>query len=556
MEKKISEERKNTLDKLYHAFEMVSEGCYIYLCDLKYDYSRWTAEAISYFGLPGEYMYHAGQIWEEHIHPDDQKGYHKSIQDIFTGRDKGHDMQYRARDKEGRYVVCTCRGTVLWDENGEPDYFAGSIRNHGLVNNMDALTGFQNQYGLFEYLNVLYERKTRSNIMMIGVGHFSTVNEMWGYDFGNIVIHKLVKLLKKEFRNEGILYRTDGVKFVLLTRTLSLEELSLRYKKLRKEICENLEVDGYHPKLLVYGSALEIKKFDVNPQAMFSCLSYAYNMSKEDEKGNFQIFREEIDEHRHNLLELINCIRKSIQEDCRGFLLYYQPIVEAATEKLNGCEALLRWEIPEYGLVPPNTFIPIIENDPAFVRLGEWILKKALTDMKPMLKRYPTFLLNVNVAYEQLRQDSFVEMVKQCLEETGYPPENLCLEITERCRLLNLKRLTGILEELRAIGVRFALDDFGTGYSSVSIMRELRCDVVKIDKVFVDDVTKGSEKARMISVMNELALICGSKVCTEGVETAEQCEILKECGVDSLQGYYFSRPVPLQEFYSREQRAR
>lgn len=551
MEKRISEERKNTLDKLYHAFEMVSEGCYIYLCDLKYDYSRWTAEAISYFGLPGEYMYHAGQIWEEHIHPDDQKGYHESIQDIFTGRDKGHDMQYRARDKEGRYVVCTCRGTVLWDENGEPDYFAGSIRNHGLVNNMDALTGFQNQYGLFEFLNVIYERKTKSNIMMIGVGHFSTVNEMWGYDFGNIVIHKLVKILKKEFRNEGILYRTDGVKFVLLTRTLSLEELSLRYKRLRKEICENLEVDGYHPKLLVYGSALEIKKFDVNPQAMFSCLSYAYNMSKEDEKGNFQIFREEIDEHRHNLLELINCIRKSIQEDCRGFLLHYQPIVDAATEKLNGCEALLRWNTPEYGLVPPNTFIPIIENDPAFVRLGEWILKKTLTDMKPMLKQYPTFLLNVNVAYEQLRQDSFVEMVKQCLEETGYPPENLCLEITERCRLLNLKKLTGILEELRAIGVRFALDDFGTGYSSVSIMRELRCDVVKIDKVFVDDVTKGSEKARMISVMNELALICGSKVFTEGVETAEQCEILKKCGVDSLQGYYFSRPVPLQEFVSK-----
>ena len=275
MEKRISEERKNTLDKLYHAFEMVSEGCYIYLCDLKYDYSRWTAEAISYFGLPGEYMYHAGQIWEEHIHPDDQKGYHESIQDIFTGRDKGHDMQYRARDKEGRYVVCTCRGTVLWNENGEPDYFAGSIRNHGLVNNMDALTGFQNQYGLFEFLNVIYERKTKSNIMMIGVGHFSTVNEMWGYDFGNIVIHKLVKLLKEEFRNEGILYRADGVKFVLLTRTLSVEELSLRYKKLKKEICENLEVDGYHPKLLVYGSALEIKKFDVNPQAMLSCLSYA-----------------------------------------------------------------------------------------------------------------------------------------------------------------------------------------------------------------------------------------------------------------------------------------
>ena len=281
---------------------------------------------------------------------------------------------------------------------------------------------------------------------------------------------------------------------------------------------------------------------------MYSCLSYAYNVSKEKRNGQLHIFRDEVDERRHNLLELINTIRKSIEDDCRGFLLYYQPIVDAKTQSLKGSEALLRWENPEYGLVPPNQFIPIIENDPAFVRLGEWILKKAMEDTKSFLEKYPEFQLNVNVAYEQMRQDSFVEMVKRCLEDTGYPPENLCLEITERCRLINISRLSGILSELRAIGVRFALDDFGTGYSSLSILKQLKCDIVKIDKVFVDGIAEGSENARLIDVMNDLAEICGSTVCAEGVETKEQCEIIKRCGVDSLQGYYFSRPVALDSF--------
>lgn len=550
MDKKITEKRKKVLDKLYSAFEIVSEGVYVYLCDLKYDYSRWSEQAVQYFGLPGEYMYDAGGIWEQHIHPEDQKSYHESIRDIFTGKDQGHDMQYRARDQMGRYAVCTCRGTVLCDEHGVPDYFVGFIRNHGVVSNIDPLTGFQNQYGLFEYLNVIYSKQVKACIMLVGIGHFSTVNEMWGYEFGDIVIHKLVQLLKEQFRNEGVLYRVDGVRFVLLTRTLSIEELCKRYEKLKKEICQ-MEIDGYHPNLLVHGSALEIKNFDINPQAMFSSLGYAYNISKQRRNSQLHILQDEADAHRHNLLELINTVRKSIEDNYRGFVLYYQPVVDAKTQTLKGSEALLRWESPEYGLVPPNKFIPIIENDPAFVKLGEWILRKALADTKPILKKYPSFQLNVNVAYEQLRQDSFAVMVKRCLEETGYPSENLCLEITERCRLMDISRLNAILSELRTIGVRFALDDFGTGYSSLSILKQLKCDVVKIDKLFVDGISEGSMNARLIDVVNDLAEVCGTVVCAEGVETKEQCEIIKKCGVDSMQGYYFSRPLPLQTFISQ-----
>lgn len=551
MEKNIDPKRKYILDKLYHAFEVVSEGSYVYLCDMKYDFSKWSAEAVQYFDLPGEYMYQAGDIWEQHIHPDDKDSYHQSIADIFSGTDKGHDMQYRAMDLMGRYVVCTCRGTVLLDADGRPDYFVGCIRNHGLVNSLDSLTGFQNQFGLFEHLNVLYSKQSKANIMMIGVGHFATVNEMWGYDFGNLVIHKLVQLLKERFRNEGVLYRVSGVTFVLLSSSLSLDEMKRSYESLREEISEKLVIDGYRPNLRIYGSAMEIKEFQINPQAMFSCLEYAYNISKERKNGSLHIFNDEADENRTSLLTLINAIRKSIVNDCQGFMLYYQPIMNAKTGTLYGAEALLRWQAPAYGLVPPNRFIPIIENDPAFVQLGEWILRKALTDMKPVLDTYPDFEINVNVSFEQLRQDSFVSMVKQALDETGFSPRNLCLEITERCRLLDMTRLSAIVSDLRSIGVLFAIDDFGTGYSSMDILNQLKCEVIKVDKSFIDNVAKDANNAKLITVVSSLADIYGSKACVEGVESEEQCEIVKKCGVSSIQGYYFSKPIPVETFYEK-----
>lgn len=548
MEYEMEPSRKEYLDELFRAFEIVAEGAYVYLCDLAYDYSRWSAEAITYFGLPGEYMVGCGKIWEAHILPEDRENYSQSIDAIFSGQVGWHDMQYRARNRDGQYVVCTCRGTVIRGSDGQPLYFAGSIRNNGLVNSVDSLTGLQNQYGLFQHLDALYSKQARANIMMIGIKRFSTVNEMWGYDFGNIVIHKLVQELKQIFCNEGVLYRADGVRFVLLTRSLTMEQLAGRYETVRQHICEGLEIDGYHPNLQVCGSALEIDTFDVNPQAMFSCLGYAYNLSRERGNGALQIFRNEIDETRTNLMTLINTIRRSIEHDCQGFLLYYQPIMDANTHTLSGCEALLRWRSPEYGLVPPNRFIPIIENDPAFVKLGEWILRRAMEDTKPFLTSCPAFELNVNIAYEQLKQHSFVEMVKRNLTAAAYPPENLCLEITERCRLLDISRLGAIISELRDLGVRFAIDDFGTGYSSMDILNQLKFDVVKIDKVFVDNIAKGGKAVRLIGVMNELAEICGSQVCAEGVETQEQCEIVRQCGVDTIQGYYFSKPVPVDTF--------
>ena len=133
----LDKHREKKVDDLFRAFKTVTDGSYLYVCDVKYDYSRWSADAIESFDLPGEYMFHAGQLWEALLHPDDRESYAESIAAIFSGSDGGHDMQYRVMDRQGRYVVCTCRGTVLPDGDGAPDYFVGTIHNNGLENSAD-----------------------------------------------------------------------------------------------------------------------------------------------------------------------------------------------------------------------------------------------------------------------------------------------------------------------------------------------------------------------------------------------------------------------------------
>ena len=151
---------------------------------MKYDYSRWSESAVTTFGLPSEYMFAAGDIWEEHIHPEDRDSYHNSIEAIFSGSDNGHDMQYRARRRDGSYDICTCRGIVIRDENDQPEYFGGTIRNHGIQSNVDTLTGLRNQYGFFEDLQNHITKNNLIRIWMVGISKFSEINEVYGYHFG------------------------------------------------------------------------------------------------------------------------------------------------------------------------------------------------------------------------------------------------------------------------------------------------------------------------------------------------------------------------------------
>jgi EAL domain-containing protein (putative c-di-GMP-specific phosphodiesterase class I) len=259
------------------------------------------------------------------------------------------------------------------------------------------------------------------------------------------------------------------------------------------------------------------------------------------------VFQNDLNDQNHRRLEMLNAIRSSIMRSYQGFYLLYQPVVDARTERFISAEALLRWKDERFGTVPPDQFIPVLESDPLFPELGTWIIREAILTAKRVLERDPTFIVNVNLSYTQITKPDFVDMVLTTLGDLGYPPEHLCFEVTERCRLLDTELLKNVVVSLRSRGILVALDDFGTGFSAVGILREIPFDIIKIDRSFVRMIEENEVDRQIVRSIAELASVFGAKVCVEGIETDGMRDILKRYQVESFQGYYYARPLPSEE---------
>ncbi|MBO4389601.1 MAG: EAL domain-containing protein [Lachnospiraceae bacterium] len=543
--KTITEERRKMLDALFNSFEVVSEGTYVYLCDMKYDFSKWSKNAVDTYGLPAEYMYGAGDIWENRIHPEDREAYHKGIDEIFSGNAAGHDMQYRAKRVSGEYDVCTCRGVVIRNVNGEPDYFAGTIRNHTIQGHVDTLTGLRNQYGFFEDLDGCIKRNAGISVILIGISKFSEINEMYGYRFGNRVLQIFARELFERTGNQGHTYRIDGTLFAIISNTLSIAEAREKYNCFRTFLHEGFMVDGVDILLDLNSGALRVDNFETDSQTVYSCLTYAFEESKALQQGQMVEFSNESTGSKHKRQEQLHAIRTSIKRGFDGFFLLYQPVVDSTTERMIGAEALLRWKNEEYGMVPPDHFIPVLETDPLFPELGEWILRESVLAAKQILAQNPDFVISVNLSYSQIERPDFVDMVVRILNELHYPPEHLCLEVTERCRLLDLTLLKNVVINLKSRGIKVALDDFGTGFSATGIIKDIPFDTIKIDRSFVRSIEVSERDRQLVKNIAALASIFDARICAEGIENEGMRDILRGFYIGSFQGYYYSKPVPL-----------
>lgn len=549
--KEITQSRIDRLNRIFESYDMVAEGTDVYVCDIEYDYSRWSKSAVDLYGLDDEYMYHGIEVWEEYIHPDDRDLYWNTIEDIYKCGNGRHDIQYRAKDRSGRYCTCTCRGMILYDEKNVPAYYIGMIRNHSVNGSIDNITGLRNQNGFISDINRYLKSHIPITVVMYGSTNYTRINDLFGYHFGTRLFTHVIRYMLEHDREMGDLYRLDGARVAMISRTATIEDLKQNYKHYVERSRKSFVFEGEDVIVNINAGAVAVDSFDIDADTVLSCLVHAFQESKYKYQGKFCVFDSANGRSGIRELEKINKIRNSVAQSCKNFVIYYQPIVDAVTERLLGAEALVRWIDEEGNVVMPNDFIPVLENDALFPEFGEWILRHAMEECLPIIRKYPEFVLNVNVSYAQIQQLNFINTVKRVLRDTGFPPHSLCLEITERCRLLDQDMMKDMTDKLCNEGIKIALDDFGTGFASLELLLKVHIDVVKIDRQFIKDVVYDEKQVSLIMLLKKVAEIYGAKVCAEGVETTEMRDILNKCNVDKLQGYLYSKPIPFDDFVQK-----
>lgn len=535
-------------DRIFDAFASMGDRSYLSLCNMSTNVSRWSKSAVDYFGLPGEFIFDCSTVWMNYIHPDDRADYQADINDVFAGRKKYHDVEYRVRNKQGQYVVCTCRGTILKGKNDEPDIFASTLVNHGIAESIDPITGLHNDQIFIPYVEQIIKEHTPTAFLKVSFFSFSRINLLYGYTNGNEILRQFVETVKRVLKGNGHIFRMDGPKFILCLSGYSAKELAALYKVLQDTAHQEIKLNKLAiPLRLAGGAFLMDEHFTGNSTTIRNSLSYAHERSKHECFGRLVFYGDPAPDGMSSDYRMLTCIHQDAVAKREGFYLKYQPILQMETGKVIGAEALLRWKNDLYGEIGPEQFVPWLENDPCFYHVGKWIFQRALSDTKELLSLYPDFVINVNVGNFQLEDERFNGTVLEVLHEANFPPRQLCLELTERCRELDSEFLVSEINFFHNYGIRIALDDVGTGFSSLGVLLKLPLDEIKLDKSFITEIRTRKDNQSVVRAIVGTTRSMGLHSCLEGVEDEETYQFLKSFGADSYQGYHFSKPVLIDD---------
>jgi len=525
----------------------ISDGKFMYVQDLESNILRWSKAAKEYFGLGDIYMEGRNEEWLQRIHPRDVEKFKIELEEVLSLQKESFFILYHIKNAKGNYVLCRGKGKIIRDEEGKAAYFAGSLSvcTGELV--YDSLSGLQNTNGFTKTINKYNDDEQPYLAMVVEFINFQEINTLYSYNFGSKVIFELSKEFHEMMDGIGHVFRVEGTRFIFVNKSDNLDEIKDLFIRVR-DLCKHFTLDGNALNLEVVGGTIYTKQWSTDPQDILACLTSIVEKTKSEGVFELLVYDDKLHEELHQSTELIATIKTSIRNNCEGFYLCYQPFVSTITGKVIGAEALIRFRNEAFGEVTPYRFIEHIEPHPYFYELGLWILRQAVSDAKKIMEIQPNFFINVNMSYSQLEKPEFRDEVIKIVDELGFPRHHLQLELTERCRNLNMNYLKEQLEFFKEHDIKIALDDFGTGTSTIDMLCELPIDCVKIDQTFILNILKQNNNQVIVDTTLQCTRRLGIDVCLEGVENEEIKDFVGQYSANYHQGYYYSRPVEYDEF--------
>jgi diguanylate cyclase (GGDEF)-like protein len=410
----------------------------------------------------------------------------------------------------------------------------------------DALTGLPNRTLLNDRLHQILAQSTREGwqvgILFLDLDRFKWINDTLGHSAGDSLLKAVAQRLSIRIRSCDTVARLGGDEFVVVLSAVKHEQhIAHTTEEIRGSFSAPFDIEGQE---IFVSASIGVAIFPLDGKDVGSLLrnaDTAMYVAKESGRDNFQFFSQEMNNRAVERMSLERNLRKAL--DRQEFTLFYQPQFDVQHGRILGMEALLRWNHPEMGDIPPGKFIPIAEETGLIVPIGEWVLRTACLQAKSWVNAgYSEIRMAVNISGCQFKQNNLPRLVRNVLSETG-----LELELTESILMENDSSAIDMLRELKTIGVHLAIDDFGTGYSSLTYLKHFPIDRLKIDQLFIKDITTNVDDASIADAIIALASSLRMDVIAEGVETREQVAFLKSRNCFKMQGFYFSRPVPAAE---------
>ncbi|MBU0779241.1 MAG: EAL domain-containing protein [Alphaproteobacteria bacterium] len=466
------------------------------------------------------------------------------------------DMRCRYSDITNQTRICRLSGKPLFHKTGTFMGYRGTasditaeveaqdIAEHLALH--DALTGLPNRIFMAERLDQNLAKIRRHggavSVICLDLDHFKEVNDTLGHAAGDSLLKSVTKRLESTLRITDTLARLGGDEFVIVqSEAIQPSGAEVLCRRILQVISEPFEVEGQN---LYIGASLGVSLAPIDsldPEQLLKNADVAMYRAKKDGRNSFRFFEAGMDAELQERKAMERDLRVAIQNN--ELEMYYQPLIETHGRAMQGVEALVRWNRPGFGMVPPGDFIPLAEETGLIIPLGDWILRTSCRQAT----EWPNLFVAVNLSPTQFKQQDLIGLVKQVLHDTGLTPNRLELEITEGVLLEQTAYSLMTLRGLQELGVRIAMDDFGTGYSSLSYLQMFAFDKIKLDQSFVQELGKSSGATSIVRTVLDLGRSLGMVTTAEGVETASQRDYLTQQGCNQMQGYLFSRPVPAAE---------
>jgi diguanylate cyclase (GGDEF)-like protein len=410
----------------------------------------------------------------------------------------------------------------------------------------DSLTGLPNRASFVEQLEAALRRAKRTRwtlgVMFLGLDRFKMVNDSLGHHAGDQLLRVAAARMQRCTRESDMVFRMGGDEFtVLLENVRGPEEAAAVAHRILEGFAEPVELQQHEIGVTVSIGIALFPKDDLSAERLVESADTAMDRAKELGRNRYEFFTPEMNQRVESQLLLEAELKRAVKAE--EFVLHFQPRVDAQTRAVVGVEALLRWQHPTRGVVPPVEFIPLLEETNLIVPVGAWVLESACRQAREWHDRGLSLRMSVNISARQFRNDVLVETVAAALRSSGLPPQFLELELTESLLVDDTAEAMAMMMRLKEVGVAISIDDFGIGYSSFGYLKEFPIDLLKIDRSFIRDLANSPKDAAIVEAISALARSLSLGLVAEGVEDAHQAEFMRSRYCTELQGYFFSRPV-------------